>query len=246
MHASRRTVPGRTATAGRDSGASTKPGRGEIAVAVEAWGVNFIDLLAGEGLHPGRPGNDFVPGHEIAGRVIACGPGTAHFSSGDRVMAVVRSGGYAPEVCCPAEFAMHVPGSMDFAGAAASMVTGLTAVACVEDAARVRSGDRLLVQAAAGATGLACAQLAAWHGAEVLGTASLPEKTGFLERQGFAALHHAPGTLRQELERAGRSQVDAVIDSRAGPAIAEGLAVLRDGGRYVEIGRGDALPWSVT
>ncbi len=64
--------------------AEPTPAAGEIRVAVSVCGVCRTDLHLAEGdLEPRRFG--VVPGHEVVGRVDACGPGATRFSVGDRV-----------------------------------------------------------------------------------------------------------------------------------------------------------------
>lgn len=216
------------------------PAAGEVVVGVEAWGTNFIDALAAIGLHPMQRELPMAPGHEIAGRVIACGRGVIGLSIGDRVAALVPGGGFARQVVAPRHLVLSLPEQLEFSAAAGLLVTGLTAIACVEDAGRVRRGDRVLVQAAAGATGLACAQLALHHGARVFGTASTAEKLEHLRAMGVEPIPYLTEPF-DDAVRARAGEVDVIIDSLSGDSIRRGLAVLARGGRFVEIGAGDAL-----
>ncbi|MGE0707481.1 MAG: SDR family NAD(P)-dependent oxidoreductase [Planctomycetota bacterium] len=214
------------------------PGPGEVEVEVHAAGVNFIDLLGPAGLHPTIRDQRFVPGHEVAGVVARVGAEVRDLEPGARVMALVKQGGYAARVVAPRASVLRLPAGFDFAQGAAVVVTGLTAVACIEEAGRVVAGERVLVQAAAGATGLACVQLALHHGARVLGTASAPAK---LERLGALGVEHAIDYRAEPFDDAvrrltGGEGVDVVVDSLSGDAIPRGLALLRPGGRFVEIG----------
>jgi NADPH2:quinone reductase len=74
------------------------PGDGEILVKVAAAGVNRPDVMQRMGLYPPPPGAPDIPGLEIAGEVVALGPGVRRWKIGDRVMALVVGGGYA-EYC---------------------------------------------------------------------------------------------------------------------------------------------------
>jgi myxalamid-type polyketide synthase MxaE and MxaD len=213
-------------------------GPGEVIIDVKASGVNFIDLLAGVGMHPTLGAARFVPGHEVAGVVSQVGEGVEGFSVGDRVLALIPSGGYAARAVAPAATTRRLPDGMSFSDGAAIVVTGLTAVACVELKGRVVPGERVLIQAAAGATGLACVQLALHHGAEVLGTASAPAKLARLREMGVAhAIDYRAEPFDEAVRRITHGDgVDVIVDSLSGDAITRGLAVLRPGGRFVEIG----------
>src|SRR3546814_8271265 len=73
-----------------------EPGAGEVVVAVRAAGLNGADRLQVAGLYPAPEGSPAdIPGLELAGEVLSCGPGASRFAPGDRVMAVVGGGGQA-------------------------------------------------------------------------------------------------------------------------------------------------------
>src|SRR5438067_13104776 len=70
------------------------PGAGEILVRVRAAGLNGGDMMQRRGLYPAPPGAPAdIPGLELAGEVVARGPGAERLAEGDRVMAVVAGGG---------------------------------------------------------------------------------------------------------------------------------------------------------
>src|SRR3989440_12918193 len=73
-----------------------EPGAGELLVRVRAAGLNGADMLQRRGRYPAPPGvPQDIPGLELAGEVVALGPGALRFAEGDRVMAVVAGGGQA-------------------------------------------------------------------------------------------------------------------------------------------------------
>jgi myxalamid-type polyketide synthase MxaD len=223
------------------------PAPGALEIEVQAAGVNFIDLLAQAGAHPLHGSRPTLLGHEVAGEVSAVGADVVGFAVGDRVAALVGAGGCATHVEVPAASVYRLPDDVSWEEGAALLISGLTAIACVELKGRLREGERVLVQAAAGATGLACARLALHHGAEVFGTASAPEK---LERLAELGIDHPIDysvepfdlAIRRILDgpsledEASGEGLDLVIDSLSGDAIPRGLALLRPGGRFVEIG----------
>src|SRR5438067_1044038 len=73
-----------------------EPGYGQVLVRVRAAGVNGADMHQRAGRYPAPPTDpQDIPGLELAGEVVATGPGALRFSEGDRVMAVVGGGGQA-------------------------------------------------------------------------------------------------------------------------------------------------------
>src|SRR5580700_9397004 len=73
-----------------------KPGAGEVLVRVRAAGINGADIHQLAGRYPAPPGSPpDIPGLELAGEVVALGPGAMRFAVGDRVMGIVGGGGQA-------------------------------------------------------------------------------------------------------------------------------------------------------
>ncbi len=173
----------------RVDGPSPEPGPGEIAVAVEAIGCNFFDILITQGKYQRRPELPFAPGGEAVGRVRAVGPGVTSFAAGERVLALADHGAYASELVVPAARAFRLPDEVPAEhGVALGVVYQTSHVALVERA-RLAPGETLLVHAAAGGVGLAAVQIGKALGATVIATAGSPEKLA------LAAEHGADHTL---------------------------------------------------
>lgn len=212
------------------------PSDGELLVEVEAAGVNFIDVYRRSGLYPVTMPS--IPGLEMAGRVLATGPGVEGFSPGDHVATAEADGTYAERVVVPARHAVPVPDGVTSEQAAAVLLQGLTAHYLVTDAFPLRSGQRCVVHAAAGGVGLLLVQLAHRIGAEVFGTVGSPEKV-LLARD--AGADHVIVTSEQEWAAAvesvaGPHTVDVVYDGVGRDTFARGLDVLRPRGYMVSFG----------
>ncbi|MER7732197.1 type I polyketide synthase [Streptomyces erythrochromogenes] len=224
-----------------------KAGPGEVVIDVQAVGVNFIDVLATTGFHPFLSAPPFVPGHEVAGVVHAVGDGVEHVRPGDAVIALTPDGGYAARVTTAAYTVAPLPGGVSAVDAVSVLISGLTAIACLEREARVHPGDRVLVQAAAGATGTACVQLALHHGATVFGTASTEAKLDHLRALGVQhPINYAEADFADAVRELSPGQgLDLVVDSLSGDAVGRGLELLRAGGRFIEIGAAGVLDLAV-
>lgn len=224
-----------------------KPGPEEVVIDVHAVGVNFIDVLASTGFHPFLSTPPFVPGHEVAGVVHAVGDEVEHVKPGDAVIALTLQGGYAARVTTESYTVTPLPRGVSFTDAASMLVSGLTAVACLEREARVNQGDQVLIQAAAGATGTACVQLALHHGATVFGTASTEAKLEHLAALGVQhPINYAQVDFADAVRELAPGQgLDLVVDSLSGDAVGRGLALLRPGGRFIEIGAAGVLDLAV-
>src|SRR5262245_27799508 len=102
------------------------PGQGELLVKVEAAGVNRPDVAQRSGAYPPPPGASDLPGLEIAGEVVAIGPGVVRHEVGDKVMSLVAGGGYAQYCIAQDGQAMTVPPSLSMAEAGALPETLMT------------------------------------------------------------------------------------------------------------------------
>jgi NADPH2:quinone reductase len=159
-----------------------KPGRAQILVAVEAAGVNYIDVYQrkGGGSHPAAL--PFTPGLEGVGRVRAVGEGVEDPPRvGQRVAWIDAPGSYAEQLLLPAQRAIPVPDTLT--GAQALLFQGLTAQYLATEYRNVQPGDRVLVHAAAGGVGHLLVQWLKHLGAWVVGTVSSEEKAACAHRR---------------------------------------------------------------
>lgn len=158
-----------------------EPTGDEIEVAVAASSINGTDLMLRRG---GTPLSwiqrlPLVPGFDVAGTVIRCGPEVTAFSPGDQVMALLphSGGGQAERIVLEQDRAARVPSSCSLAAAAALPLAGLTALQALYGKAALpaRTSPTVLVLGAAGGIGSYAVQLARRVGAEVTGVASGPK-----------------------------------------------------------------------
>ena len=162
------------------------PKPGEALVALEAIGVNFIDIYFRKGLYKARM--PFLLGLEGAGTVRALGEGVGDSEGdveiGDRVAYSSIPGSYAELVAVPAARLVALPDGISAKQGAAAMLQGMTAhfLACAAWA--LHPGQRCLVHAAAGGVGLLLCQIAKLRGAHVIGTVSTEEKAELARRAG--------------------------------------------------------------
>lgn len=191
-------------------------------MAVEASSVNGTDLGLRRGdLPPATWGRmPFVPGFDLAGRVLAMGPRVTAFTVGDRVAALLphRGGGLAEQVLVEQDRAARVPDEVAAPEAAAVTLAGLTAVQALHRSGRLRDRRgpdagpaRVLVSGAAGGIGAFAVQLAALDSAEVTATTSA-SKLGWVQALGAdRVLDRRAADLAVRLNEAG--PFDLVLDA---------------------------------
>jgi NADPH2:quinone reductase len=213
-------------------------GPGQVVVAVEAAGVNFVDGLFIAGQYQIKPPLPFTPGNEVAGRVISVGDGVGGDLVGQRVMVTTGLGGYASHVVVPALALSVLPDNLDAPRAATFTQSFSTSLFALRDRAQARAGESVLVLGAGGGVGLAAIAVARVLGCRVLGAASSEEKRrAALQAGAEEVLDSTTDPIKDRARQwAGGTGVDIVVDPIGGPAAEQSLRALGDGGRYLVIG----------
>jgi NADPH2:quinone reductase len=150
------------------------PKPNEALVQIKATGVNFIDVYFREGRYPAPL--PFINGQEAAGVVVAVGSDVRTLRLGDRVAYTNVLGSYAEYAAVPADRLVKIPRELAFNQAAAAMLQGMTAHYLSHSTYPIKSGNTVLIHAAAGGVGLLLVQMAKNLGARVIGTAGSEEK----------------------------------------------------------------------
>jgi putative PIG3 family NAD(P)H quinone oxidoreductase len=213
-----------------------EPGNGELLVAVRAAGLNGADLMQRRGLYPAPPGVPAdIPGMELAGEVVATGPGVTRFGVGDRVMAIVAGGGQAELAVVHERLALPIPDGLSWAEAGGFPEVFTTAHDALFTQCDLTVGERVLVHGAAGGVGIAAVQLAARAGARVVATvrhAELRAPVAEIGKECGAVHVVAPD------EFADQGPFDVVLELVGAPNIPANLDALAIGGRIAVIGVG--------
>lgn len=223
-----------------------EPGPGEVLIEVEAAGVNYADtgVRAGMAFGPHEGRFPVTPGFEVAGTVARLGEGVEGLRRGARVAAVLESGGYAEYAVAPAGMVVEVPEGVGLETAVgALLVQGITAYGVLHDAGRMRAGESVLVQAAAGGVGSLAVQLAKLAGT-VVATAGSPEKRELAASLGADVMvdYAREGWPEEVLGATDGRGVDVVLESVGGEAGAEAFGCLAPLGRLVVFGAASGRP----
>ncbi|MCA9490227.1 MAG: SDR family NAD(P)-dependent oxidoreductase [Myxococcales bacterium] len=184
------------------------------------------------GMYPGRAGS---LGSECAGVIVAVGSKVTRFAVGDPVMAFAP-GGMAKLVTLDQRIVAPLPEGLSFEQGATIPLVFLTAWYALNDLAKMKAGEVLLVHAAAGGVGMAAVQVAKMLGVEVLGTASA-SKQDLVRSLGVTEVASSRDLTFAELWKGRR--VDAVLNALAGAFVDAGLGLLKEGGRFLEMGKTD-------
>ncbi len=216
------------------------PGSGQVLIAVEAAGVNFIDTYHRTGLY--KTTLPVPIGLEGAGTVEASGSGVG-LSTGMRVAWTGVPGSYATHVLAPADRVVSIPDGLDSEKAAALMLQGMTAQYLTRSTYPLGAGDTCLVHAAAGGVGLLLCQLGRLSGARVIGTVSTESKEAAARAAGASeVIRYDQTDFTDEVQRLSNGRGVQVVYDGVGATTWKGsLASLAVRGMLVLFGQSSGV-----
>ncbi len=201
------------------------PKADEVLIKVAAAGINYADTMMRSGNYLTKPDLPLVLGYEAAGTIEELGEKVTNLKIGQRVLATVSSGGYAEFATAKANLTMPIPDELGFGESTALLVQGLTALGLLNE---TKSGQTILIHAAAGGVGSLLVQLAKHKGLRVLGTASSDEKLKLVTDLGadFAINYTEDNWTDEVLKATENKGVDWLIEMVGGAIVAKNLKVL--------------------
>ena len=219
------------------------PGPGQVLIKVESAGVNFSDVKRRRGdAYPFPTSFPFVPGGEIAGTVVAHGPGVDAPPVGAKVFALAGAdgtGGYAQYALAYAPTAIPFPDPLGFDAASVLLVAGATAEVLLTRTAHLRKGESVLIPAATGGVGSFAVQIAKRIGAGKIlagvGSAAKGPKALALGADAFV-VSSDPGWPDQVRELAGGKGVDVALESTGEAGLVQTFRALAAFGRLIVYG----------
>ncbi|MEV7030926.1 type I polyketide synthase [Streptomyces sp. NPDC093272] len=204
---------------------------GQVRIEVRAAGLNFRDVLIALGMYPG----EVALGGEGAGVVTEVADDVTDLAPGTRVTGLFGDA-FAPVAVAERAAVAPIPDGWTFEQAAAMPIAHLTARLGLVELAGLRPGEKVLIHSAAGGVGMAAVQLARHLGAEVYGTAS-EGKWQVLRELGLDDAHITSSRDTGFATKFG--PVDVVLNSLSGEFVDASAALLRPGGRFLEMGKTD-------
>lgn len=211
------------------------PEADEILVKVAAAGINYADTMMRSGNYLAQPELPFTLGYEAAGTVEKLGESVTNLQLGQRVLATTSSGGYAEFATAKANSVIPIPDELGYSEANALLVQGLTALGLLND---TKSGQSILIHAAAGGVGSLLVQLAKDKGLKVIGTASSEEKLEFVKSLGAdKTINYSNDNWTEKvLEATDNNGADLIIEMVGGDIVAKNLKVLAAHGTMIVYG----------
>lgn len=211
------------------------PKEGQVKIKVETIGINYAEILSRKGQYSWAPKKPYVMGMECYGEVIALGQNSTKFKIGDKVIVGQQYGSYAEFVCAPEHLCFPAFDKFSPEENAAYLVNFMTAWVALKKLCRVDSGERILIQAAAGGVGTAAVQIGNALGCKVYGTASKGYKLDLIKELGGSPINYREKDFYQEIMNDG-GHVNCVLETVGGDVFKKSMKLLDSFGRLVVIG----------
>lgn len=214
-----------------------EPSQGEVLIRVAAAGVNRPDVIQRQGFYPPPPGAPHIPGLEIAGTVVAVGPGTDDAMIGQQVCALVAGGGYAQYCVARADHCLTVPSGIAMAEAAALPETLFTVWHNLFQRGYARDGETVLVHGGTSGIGTMAIKLGRLFDLKVIVTCGSDDKcAAALDIGAHHAINYKTHDFVEEVQRLTDGKgVEIVLDMVGGSYLPRNMACLADDGRNVTI-----------
>jgi len=210
-------------------------GADEVLIKTAAAGINYADTMLRQNKYLFTPSLPFTLGFEVAGTIEAAGANVQNLTVGQRALATMRGGGYAEYAVADWRTVVPIPDDLDFGKATALLVQGLTALGLLSG---LKSGQTILIHAAAGGVGSLLVQLAKHKGAKVLGTASTTEKLEKVAALGAdVGINYTESDWTDEVLAATDGKgADLIIEMVGGDIGKQNLKCLATGGAMIVYG----------
>lgn len=213
------------------------PKSDEVLIKVEAFGLNYADVMARNGLYREAPPLPCVIGYEVVGVIEQVGAAISTDLVGKRVVAFTRFGGYA-QYAISKDLGFAVIDDLDADAALCIATQFVTAYYMAYQLNNLMPQDRVLIHAGAGGVGTALIQLCKLKGCEVFATAGSSEKLDYMKKLGA---DHVINYRKSDYESAvkkilGDERLDVTFNPIAGSTFKKDFGLLGSGGRLVLFG----------
>lgn len=208
------------------------PSNKQVLIEIEAFGLNYADVMARKGLYQEAPPIPCILGYEVVGKILKVGSEVEEKWVGKRVVGFCRFGGYATHVLTEIDAVCEINNiTSDHALALATQY--VTAYYMVEHAANIQEGERVLIHAAAGGVGTALIQLCKLKKAHIIAKVSNDQKEKLtLELGANQTINYTKQAYNQALD----TKIDVSFNPIGGKTFKTDLSLLDANGRLVLFG----------
>ncbi len=229
-----------------------QPAKDHLQIKVKAAALNFRDLMIAMNMYHATPGVPSVMGSDYSGVVTAVGDHVKEFKVGDEVFCLSAGSLYNDSSLDEnSHFAAYTnikpnqvtrkPTNISWEEAACIPTAFLTSYFALNHTAKLKNGEKVLIHTASGGVGLSAIQIARWLGARIFVTAGTDLKREYLRSIGF---EHPMDSrtmdfAKEIMQRTQYEGVDVILNTLAGEAAVEGLKILKNFGRFLQIDKKD-------
>lgn len=209
----------------------------DVLIKVEAFGLNYADVMARHGQYKEAPPFPAILGYEVVGIVEAVKNSKNNHLIGKRVVGFTRFGGYA-EYALSKEFGVVVIDNMDVGKALCIATQYVTAYYMTSVATNLFKGDKVLVHAGAGGVGTALIQLCKLKGCTVIATAGSSEKISYTKSQGadYGINYRHSDYALEVNKQLKEKRIDVTFNPIAGSTFKKDFGLIGSGGRIILFG----------
>lgn len=210
----------------------------EVLIKVEAFGLNFADVMARQGLYKEAPPIPSILGYEVVGKVEKVGNNAYNNMLGKRVVSMTRFGGYAEYAKTKADGVAEIPSNISNSAALALATQYCTAYFMAYECVSVFEGDNVLLHAAAGGVGTALAQLLSLKKCNIFGLTSNNNKIDYIKNNGIKfPINYRKTNYETEIRKTlNGNNIDVAFNSVGGSTFKKDFRLLQKGGRIVLYG----------
>jgi NADPH2:quinone reductase len=210
------------------------PSQNEVLIQVKASGINRSDILQRQGKYaaPSSTSNE-IPGLEVSGIIVDCGPEVTQWKKGDHVCALLSGGGYAAYVTVKEGQCLPIPEGLNFIEAASLPETVFTVWSNIFERGKLKPDETLLVHGGSSGIGITAIQIAHAFGSKVITTVGSDEKAQYCYELGAdLSINYKKEDFEEILKTKG---VDVILDMIAGTYFQKNLSILNEEGRLIHI-----------
>lgn len=209
----------------------------DILIKVEAFGLNYADVMARHGQYKEAPPLPAIIGYEVVGTVSAVNTKENEKLIGKRVVGFTRFGGYA-EYALSKDYGIAVIDEMDTGQALCIATQYVTAYYMAYVATNLFKGDRVLVHAGAGGVGTALIQLCKLKECHIVATAGSTEKIDYVKKQGadFGVNYRSSDYVSEVKNIFKNKRIDVTFNPIAGSTFKKDFSLIGSGGRVILFG----------
>ena len=209
------------------------PNKNQVLIKVKAAGVNRSDVITRQTLDANSKQSSAIPGLEVSGEIIEIGQDVHDKKVGDKVCALIASGGYAEYVVVDSSHCLYVPDGISFIDAAAIPETVFTVWLNVFQLGKLQAGEKLLIHGGTSGIGTMGLQMGKAWGAEIFSTVGTSEKIDFLINMNLGKVINYRNEAFEKVLK--DEKIDLILDMVGGDYTQKNLEILNIKGRLIYI-----------